>query len=169
MSRRRAPTPKTPPSAPEPGRHCPARHALPALLAACVGGGAAAADPLVGLWTVIDDRDHMPRALLRITEHDGEFRARVERGLRPIEQERPVCDNCPDERRGQPMLGLTIVTGLKRDGEVYRGGEILDPDNGRIYSCQMVLRDEGQRLEVRGYLGTPMLGRTQVWLRAPEG
>jgi uncharacterized protein (DUF2147 family) len=76
-----------------------------------------------------------------------------------------VCDQCTDERRNQPVLGLTVLTGLRRDGERYTGGRILDPDTGIVYSCRMILVDGGQRLEVRGYIGWSLFGRTQSWRR----
>lgn len=60
---------------------------------------------------------------------------------------------------------MTIVTGMKRDGEHWSGGQILDPNNGKVYRSQMKLVDGGKRMEVRGYIGTPLLGRTQTWHR----
>ena len=66
-------------------------------------------------------------------------------------------------RRAQPVIGLVILSGLKKDGAEYTGGKILDPDNG--YSSKIQLTDAGKKLNVRGYIGISMLGRSQIWLR----
>lgn len=123
-------------------------------------------DPLTGLWIASDQRDGKPRALIRIAERDGEFFASIEQGLRPEHEASPVCEKCPGARRNQPLLGMTIVWGMKRIGEGYGGGEILDPDTGQIYRCLMNLARDGKRLEVRGYLALPLLGRSLTWRRA---
>ncbi|NTV11099.1 MAG: DUF2147 domain-containing protein [Zoogloea sp.] len=139
-----------------------------ALLVGQGAAGAAARDTIVGLWMVIDDRNGTPRALVRIAEHEGEYRGTVEKGLRADDRRHPVCERCEGPRRGQPLLGMTILTGLKKDGGEYRGGEILDPENGRVYRCRMTLLDQGERLEVRGFIGVPALGRSQTWQRVTE-
>lgn len=129
-------------------------------------GAAPPPDPLTGLWIASDERDGKPRALIRIAERGGEFFGSIEQGLRPEREASPVCEKCPGARRNQPLLGMTIVWGMKRAGEGYGGGEILDPDNGQIYRCLMKLAMDGKQLEVRGYLGLPVLGRSQTWRRA---
>ena len=60
---------------------------------------------------------------------------------------------------------MTILSGMKRDGDEYNGGNILDPDNGKVYRSKLALADGGKKLNVRGYIGIPMLGRSQIWLR----
>jgi uncharacterized protein (DUF2147 family) len=60
---------------------------------------------------------------------------------------------------------MVFMSGLKKDGSDYNGGEILDPDNGKIYRSKITLIDGGKKLSVRGYIGVPMFGRSQVWLR----
>jgi uncharacterized protein (DUF2147 family) len=120
----------------------------------------------VGLWKNIDDKTGEPRALIRISVTNGEFIGRIEKlFLAPSEPQRPVCHHCQGELKNQPIVGMTILFGMKRDGNEYTGGRILDPANGKVYKSKMALTGDGSKLNVRGYVGMPMLGRTQVWLR----
>ena len=125
---------------------------------------ALAATP-AGLWKSIDDKTGKPRSLIRITEHNGEYSAVVEKGLLPTDTGEAVCDKCTDERKGQKIIGMTIVKGLKEKNGVYQGGEILDPDNGKTYKCKMKLDETGNKLEVRGFIGVSLFGRSQTWTR----
>jgi uncharacterized protein (DUF2147 family) len=121
-----------------------------------------------GLWKTIDDETGKPKAIIRITESSGEFRARIEKLFEdPVAAGRSgKCDKCEDERKDQPIVGMTILTGMKKtEGRDYAGGQILDPANGKVYKAKMELEEDGKKLNVRGYIGVPMLGRTQVWLR----
>jgi len=141
---------------------------LAATLAAVVAGSPAWADDNspVGLWKNIDDVSGKPKALIRITESNGELQGRIEKLFRPADQDQnPKCDKCEDARKDQPIIGMVFMSGLKKDGDEYAGGEILDPDNGKVYKSKMHLTDAGKKLSVRGYIGIPMLGRSQVWLR----
>lgn len=118
-----------------------------------------------GLWKTIDDKTGKPRSLIRISEHNGEYSAVVEKGLLETDTGEKVCDKCTDERKGQKIIGMTIAKGLKQNGSKYDGGEILDPDNGKIYKCKMTLDESGNKLEVRGYIGISLIGRSQTWHR----
>jgi uncharacterized protein (DUF2147 family) len=141
---------------------------LAATLAAVVVGSAAWADDNspVGLWKNIDDVSGKPKALIRITENNGELQGRIEKLFRAADQDQnPKCDKCEDARKDQPIIGMVFMSGLKKDGDEYAGGEILDPDNGKVYKSKMHLTDGGKKLSVRGYIGIPMLGRSQVWVR----
>ncbi|MCU6501032.1 DUF2147 domain-containing protein [Rugamonas sp. A1-17] len=120
----------------------------------------------VGLWKNIDDVSGKPKALIRITDNNGVLQGKIEQLFRaPTEDQNPKCEKCEDARKNQPVVGLVIMTGLKKDGDEYNGGEILDPDNGKVYRSKMHLTDGGKKLSVRGYIGVPMLGRSQVWVR----
>jgi uncharacterized protein (DUF2147 family) len=92
-----------------------------------------------GLWKSIDDKTGKPRSLIRISEHNGAFNAVIEKGLLATDTGEAVCDQCKDERKGQKIIGMTIVKGLKEKEGVYEGGEILDPENGKTYKCKMQL------------------------------
>jgi uncharacterized protein (DUF2147 family) len=127
--------------------------------------GAAEPTP-VGLWKTIDDNTGQPRGLVRIREVNGRYEGRVEKGFpRPDEKEPPRCEKCDGARRNQPVLGMTILWGLTKQGDEYQGGEILDPESGKIYRAKMALSDGGKKLEVRGFIGISLLGRSQTWLR----
>lgn len=120
----------------------------------------------VGLWKNIDDVSGKPKALIRITESNGVLQGKLEKLFRAPEQEQnPKCDKCEGVNKDQPILGLMFMWGLKKDGNEYNGGEILDPDNGKVYKSKMQLVENGKKLQVRGYIGMPMFGRSQTWVR----
>jgi len=78
----------------------------------------------------------------------------------------PTCAKCTDYRKDKPVVGMEILSGLKKDGEnMYSGGRILDPDDGEIYRADIKLLDQGNKLDLRAYLGIPLIGRTQSWMR----
>lgn len=133
-----------------------------AALAASAAFAQGAASP-AGLWRSIDDETGQAKSLIRIEESGGTFSGRIEKIL--TDKPDAVCDRCTDERKGRPVLGMTIITGMKRNGEQWDGGNILDPNNGKVYRSRMKLLDGGRRLEVRGYIGAPLFGRSQTWLR----
>ncbi|WP_395405698.1 DUF2147 domain-containing protein [Pseudoduganella sp. UC29_106] len=125
-----------------------------------------AQDTPVGLWKNIDDVSGKPKALIRITETNGVLEGKIEKLFRGADEEQnPVCDKCSDARKNQPIIGMTMLTGLKKDGAEYTGGEILDPNNGKVYRSKLKVADGGKKLEVRGYIGMPLLGRSQTWVR----
>jgi uncharacterized protein (DUF2147 family) len=122
------------------------------------------ADSPVGLWKTIDDATKQPKALIRISDQGGALVGKVEKILVPNGAD-AVCDQCTDQRKDKPIQGMTILSGLKKDGQEWTGGEILDPNNGKVYKALAKLADGGRKLEVRGFVGVPTLGRTQSWLR----
>jgi len=127
---------------------------------------AQASESPVGLWRTIDDKTGKEKSLIRIVETNGELHATIEKLFRePHEEPNPNCDKCPGERKNKPVIGMTIMTGLKKAGSEFEGGEILDPANGKIYRCKMWTAEGGKKLNVRGFIGVSLLGRTQVWIR----
>lgn len=135
-------------------------------LSACATGAMAQDASPVGLWKTIDDNSGKPKALIRITEGGGEFKGTIEKLFQePGQLPNPKCDKCEDARKDQPIIGMAIVTGMKKQGDEFAGGTILDPNNGKVYKSKMTLADGGKKLNVRGYIGMPILGRTQVWVR----
>lgn len=123
-----------------------------------------------GLWKTIDDHSGKPKSLIRISEAGGTYSGTIEKLFRaPNEDQDPKCDKCDDARKDQPIIGMTILTGMKQDKQdvnEFAGGQILDPAEGKVYKSKMALADGGKKLNVRGYIGLPLLGRTQTWIRA---
>jgi uncharacterized protein (DUF2147 family) len=131
----------------------------------CFSAHAADLSP-VGLWKTIDDHTRKPRGLVRVTQVGGEYQAKVEKIYpKPGEDQNPKCEKCEGTRHDQPVIGMTILWGLRKHSDEYQGGEILDPENGKVYRVKMKLDDGGRTLHVRGYIGVSLLGRTQIWIR----
>ena len=121
----------------------------------------------VGLWKTIDDDSKKEKSLVRISEAGGVFSGKIEKLLDPDTKPDAKCDKCTDARKDQPVLGMTILEGVRKgDDDRWEGGHILDPNNGKTYKVRLKPADGGKKLEVRGYIGAPLLGRTQTWIRA---
>ena len=128
----------------------------------------AAADlsPL-GLWKTIDDATGEPRGLVRIREVNGQYEGRIEKIFpKPGDEPNPKCDKCAGVLHDQPVIGMIILWDLTKQGDEYQGGQILDPENGKTYRARMKLMDNGQKLDVRGFIGFSLFGRSQIWIRA---
>jgi len=134
-----------------------------ALLGAAFGAGAAEPTP-VGAWRTYDDHTGKARSIVRLYEDNGKLFGRIESSLDPARAGR-ICDRCKDDRKNQRVVGMVIIRGLAKDGEEYSGGEILDPDNGKIYRCKIRVIEGGAKLSVRGFIGISLIGRSQTWTR----
>lgn len=122
---------------------------------------------VVGRWTTIDDETGKPKSVIVISEENGKLVGTIEKLYRgPDEEQDPVCDKCSGDLANKKIIGMTILRDLKKDGDEWSGGTILDPKNGKTYSCKVALDDGGKKLKVRGFLGISLLGRTQYWVRA---
>jgi uncharacterized protein (DUF2147 family) len=134
-----------------------------ATLAVCATG----ADLLtpIGRWRTVDDKTGKPKAIVQVYQENGKLYGKIEATLDP--KAKKVCEDCKDERKGQPIIGMVIVRGLALHGDEYSGGDILDPDNGKVYRCKLRLQEHGSQLSVRGFIGFSLLGRSQVWTREP--
>lgn len=121
-----------------------------------------------GTWHTIDDATGKPRGVIEISEKDGVYSGKLVKSLVPDEGPPKVCDKCTDSRKDKPIIGMTLLTGLHKTGDnEWTGGEILDPESGKLYKCKMSLGDDGKKLNVRGFIGISLIGRTQTWLRQP--
>ena len=141
--------------------------AVLAALAFAASGGVAAVDVTpVGRWKTVDDKTGQARGIVRIYEENGAFFGKVEASLK-AEDAKERCELCTDGRKGKPVVGMVVIRDLKKQGQDYAGGDILDPDTGTVYRCKLRLLDEGKRLLVRGYMVAPILGRSQIWTREP--
>jgi uncharacterized protein (DUF2147 family) len=127
-------------------------HTLTLATALCLWGTAAFAQSSpAGLWRTIDDDGKTERSLVRISDAGGTLTG----------------TDCEGTRKDQPVLGMTIIEGVRAgsSADQWDGGTILDPNNGKVYKVRMTLKDGGRTLDVRGYVGMPLLGRTQTWQR----
>lgn len=126
-----------------------------------------AQDTPAGLWETIDDKTGMARSHVRIVDNGGVLEGRVEKVLNKQPDDDPdgLCRKCEGARKDKPVVGMTILWGLKRDDDVWKGGEILDPKSGKVYKCKMELLEDGRRLKVRGFIGVSLIGRSQTWNR----
>jgi uncharacterized protein (DUF2147 family) len=140
-----------------------------ALLMLCFAAMAAAADRTspVGLWKTIDDKTQQPRSLVRIVEATGVLEGRIEQLLnrQPDDDPENLCRACKGDRKDRPVIGMKILWGLVKDGDVWEDGEILDPKNGKTYSCKLRVSADGSKMEVRGFIGLSLIGRSQTWIR----
>jgi uncharacterized protein (DUF2147 family) len=119
-----------------------------------------------GLWRNIDDKTGEAKAEIRIVDNGGVLSGKIEKRLSKDAKPDAKCEECKDDRKDKPMDGLEIIRGAKKsaDKDVWEGGKILDPENGRDYTLRMTPIEGGKKLEVRGSFGP--FGRTQTWVRA---
>ena len=141
------------------------------LLISCLPSFAEAELPLppVGYWKSFDDVTSLPDAEVRITEANNQLTGTVVRDLITAANDKPlICDKCADDRKGKPVVGMQIIRYVRfnPDDNVWAGGQILDPDEGRIYKIRLKLLDGGKKMQVRGYFG--LFYRTQIWERLPD-
>jgi uncharacterized protein (DUF2147 family) len=118
-----------------------------------------------GLWKTIDDATGKEKSLVRIVDSAGVLTGKVEKSLDPNAKPDQKCEECTDSRKGQPIIGMVILRNVKKGESHWEGGDILDPNNGKIYRVRLTPSADNKKLEVRGYVGTPMLGRSQTWQR----
>jgi len=145
-------------------------------LAAVISVGAVvvaapASDPTsaVGLWEQVDEKSGQPESWFRIVERNGVYQGNIVKiFFKPGEDENWTCDKCEGDERGKPVLGLALIKGMKRNGHSYEDGTIMDPRDGAVYRALMKLSPDGQKLEVRGFLGISLFGRSQTWNRLPD-
>jgi uncharacterized protein (DUF2147 family) len=121
----------------------------------------------VGQWHTIDDKTGEAKSQITIVEKSGVLNGTVEKLLRKEAKPDAVCDQCTDDRKGKLILGMEIIRGARKtEGkDVWEGGKILNPENGKIYSLRMTPIEGGKKMEVRGYIGSPLIGITQTWIR----
>ena len=142
------------------------KRSFAAILFVAFSASALAQTSPVGVWKTIDDETKKEKSLVRIKEANGVFTGTIEKFLDPATKPDEVCDKCSDDRKGKPVLGMTIIRNIKANADdkgIWDGGDILDPNNGKVYRARLKPVDGGKKLEMRGYLGP--FYRTQVWLR----
>ena len=138
---------------------------LSLLVALALPRAARAADSPVGYWTTIDDDGKTASSVIQIYARGKKLYGKIVKLINPREKD-PRCTECEGSRKNQRILGMEILRDFEQDDDEWSGGYILDPRNGKEYSCYLELIDGGKRLKVRGYVGIALLGRTQYWRRS---
>lgn len=118
---------------------------------------------IFGKWKTIDDETGKEKGMVEIYEYKGKVYGKI---VEIFEQEHKhqKCEKCEGDDKNKPILGLVIIKGLTKNEDIYDGGKIVDPKNGKKYHCKITLDGKG-KLIVRGYIGIPLFGRSQTWLR----
>jgi uncharacterized protein (DUF2147 family) len=118
---------------------------------------------LTGKWKTIDDETGEAKSIVEIYEHQGQFYGKIVTLLSKDDQGKR-CEKCTGKEHNQPIEGLIILKGLKKEGDLFKGGQILDPKSGKTYKCEISFSNSNE-LKVRGYIGISLIGRSQIWKR----
>lgn len=143
----------------------PTARSLLAVASLLLATAASAQSTPAGLWRNVDDKTGEARAEIRVTDTGGVVNGSIVKRLAKDAKPNAACDECADDRKGKPIDGLEIIRGARKaaDKDVWEGGKILDPENGREYTLRLTPIEGGKRMEVRGSFGP--FGRTQTWVR----
>jgi uncharacterized protein (DUF2147 family) len=117
---------------------------------------------VTGQWKVVDDKDGIEKSIVEIFEKNNKYYGRIVQLLET--SKRTHCDQCPGELRGKPLTGMVIIFDLEKTSKGGKNGKVLDPGSGSIFSCAIELESQ-DKLKLRGYLGTPAVGKTSYWNR----
>ncbi len=122
---------------------------------------------VTGYWKTIDDESGKVRSIVKIWKENGTLKGVIEETFpEPGEDIDPVCDKCSGDKKDKPVKGMIFLWGFEKSSDKWKKGSILDPDNGKIYKCELKLSDQGDKLEVYGYIRVIVkIGRSQTWIR----
>lgn len=139
---------------------------IPALLVSLLALPVFAQQSPIGRWTTVDDKTHQPKSVVEIYQTtNGSLAGKVVTVLQSDKGPHPVCDACSGNRKNKPVEGMVILWGVRKDGDSWGDGRIIDPHNGKEYSVKLTPSTDGKTMEVRGYMGFSLLGRSQTWMR----
>ena len=116
---------------------------------------------IIGQWETYDDKTKEKKAVIEIYQTDNLYFAKIVKSFKG--EKNALCETCKGINKNKPIIGLVVIENIKKDGNKFNGGTVLDPDNGETYKCNLKLINN--KLEVRGYLGFSLFGRTQYWVR----
>ena len=117
---------------------------------------------IIGQWETFDDETKEKKSVIKIYKTNNLYFAKIVESF--VSEKNAVCETCTGKSKNKQIIGLIIIENLKKDGDEFNSGTIMDPENGKIYKCYLELMNTN-KLKVRGYLGFSLFGRTQYWLR----
>ncbi len=128
-----------------------------------IGITASNAQSVTGKWYSVDSDTNEKKSIIEVYKQNNKIYAKI---LELVKEEDKgnLCDKCEGENYNKPIEGMIILKGLKKDGDEWSGGKILDPENGSVYKCYIELIEKN-KLKIRGYIGFSLLGRTEYWFR----
>lgn len=120
------------------------------------------AQSIIGQWETYDDETKEKKAVIEIYKTNNAYFAKIVESF--VGEKNAICENCEGSKKNKPIIGLVIIENIQKNEDEFDGGTILDPENGKTYKCNLKLLN-ANKLEVRGYLGFSLFGRTQYWIR----